>query len=305
MGELDLSVIILSFNTKDITARCLDKLKVAKAYCEARLKNIVEVIVLDNGSEDGSAEVIKSDYPWVKLISLKENTGFSKGNNLGMKKSKFPFILLLNSDVYLEEESLYKALAYFRVNLNCDVLGARLNYSDGRLQPSAGNLPNPVNLIFWIFGLSLLPLVKFFIPPFHPKDKQFFSTGHQVGWVMGAFFALKRKVFEKTLGFDENLFMHMEEVEWCKRIKDKGFKIWYVPQVEVVHLHGASTNFDLSSSFLNELKGVKYYLKNHYALAYLPVKLFLIVGLILRVLAFSLLGKTSRARVYIEGLSLI
>lgn len=317
MSNLDLSIIILSYNTKDITLRCLGKLKIAKEYCEKRLKNKIQVMVVDNDSSDGSAQQIKSDYPWVKLIAQEENLGFSKGNNLAMKKVKNPFILLLNSDVYLQEESLYKALAYFRVNLNCDVMGARLNYSTGSLQPSAGNLPNPVNIIFWIFGLSLIPVVGKFVPPFHPGSKNFFSKAHQVGWIMGAFFMLKKKVFETVGGFDENLFMHTEEVEWCKRIKDQGykqslkssqrsdFKIWYAPQVEAVHLHGASTNFDLSSGFLNELKGIKYFLKKHYSSCYLPVKLFLVIGLILRVIAFSFLGKTKRARVYMEGLSIV
>ncbi len=305
MGELDLSVIVLSFNTKDITNRCLQKLKLSKVFCEKKLKNNVEVIVLDNGSTDGSSTAIKEQHPWVKLIVSKENLGFSKGNNLAMNQTKNPFILLLNSDVYVTEESLYKALAYFRVNLNCDVLGSRLNYSDGRLQPSAGNLPNPLNLIFWILGLSLFPLVNKIITPFHPKNKSYFSKAHKVGWVMGAFFALRRKVFDKTSGFDEKLFMHMEEVEWCKRIADAKFKVWFVPQIEVVHLHGASTNFDLSPSFLNELKGIKYFLKKHYPILYFPIKLFLIVGLILRMIIFSLLSKTQRARIYMQGLSKI
>lgn len=305
MDKLDLSVIILSYNTKDITLRALSKLKLSIDYCQKRLGNRIEVIVLDNASNDGSAQAIKSEYPWVKVIQSYINLGFSKGNNKIMKKIKNPYILLLNSDVYLEEDSLYKALAYFRVNLNCDVMGARLNYASGNLQPSAGNLPNPLNLISWIMGLSLLPLVNIFIPAFHPRKKSYFNKAHQVGWVMGAFMLLKRKVFEQTQGFDENLFMHMEEVEWCKRIRSFGFKIWYVPQVEVVHLHGASTNFDLRASFLNELKGIKYYLKKHYNFLYPEVKLFLIIGLILRSIAFSLLGKTQRARVYMEGLGVV
>ncbi len=305
MNNLDLSVIILSFNTKDITGRCLDNLKVAKEYCQKKLKNNISVIVLDNASNDGSPELVKSDYPWVKLIASKENLGFSKGNNLVIKQVKSPFILLLNSDVYLEEESLYKALAYFRVNLNCDVLGAKLKYANGKLQPSCGNLPHPLNLIPWILGLGNLPILLNLIPPFHPKDKKYFSKAHRVGWIMGAFFMLKREVFERTGGFDENLFMHMEEVEWCKRIIKRGYKIWYGPSVEAVHLHGASTNFDLSASFLNELKGVKYFSLKHYKSSYQLVKLFLNLGLVLRVIVFSLLGKTKRARVYLEGLKVI
>lgn len=305
MKDLDLSVIILSYNTEDITARCLEKLKIAKDYCEKRLKNSVEVIVVDNGSSDGSAQIIKSDFPWVKLVASKENLGFSRGNNIAMEESKNPFILLLNSDVYVEEESLYKAIAYFRVNLNCDCLGAKLTYASGTLQPSAGNLPDPLNIIFWILGLSLVPVMNKIVLPFHPKDRRYFSKAHRVGWVMGAFFMLKREIFVKTGGFDEKLFMHMEEVEWCKRIRDKGYKVWYVPQVSVIHLHGASTKFDLSPSFLNELKGIRYYLLKHYRIFYLPVKLGLVLGLILRILAFTILGKSKRARVYVEGLNVI
>lgn len=295
MSRLDLTVIILSFNTKEITERCLKKLQSSVASCEKRFKNKIKIIVLDNASTDGSPQMIKSDFPWVKLIASKENTGFSKGNNIVMKKIKTPYILLLNSDVYLEEESLCKALAYFRVNLNCDVLGARLNYASGSLQFSAGDLPNPLNIILWIFGLR----------GFHPRSKTYFSKAHQVGWIMGAFFMLKREVFERTGGFDEKIFMHTEEVEWCKRIKKRDYKIWYVPQVSVVHLHGASTNFDLTAGFSNELKGISYYLKKHFRLAYLPVKLFLILGLIFRVIAFSVLRKQKRAKVYLEGLKII
>ncbi|MBI2040363.1 glycosyltransferase family 2 protein [Candidatus Microgenomates bacterium] len=305
MDQLDLSVIILSYNTKEITHRCLQKLEEAKIYCEKKLNNKIEVIALDNGSSDGSAQMIKTDHPQVKLIESKENLGFSKGNNLAMKQCNNPFILLLNSDVYVEEDSLYKTLAYFKVNKNCDVMGAKLKYASGKLQPSAGNLPNPLNIITWILGLGFLPLINNFIPPLHARNMPFFSKAHQVGWIMGAFFMIKKAIFEKTLGFDENLFMHMEEVEWCKRINMAHFKIWYVPQVEVVHLHGASSKFDLGASFLNELKGIKYYLKKHYPPFYLPVKLFLILGLILRIIAFSLLGKTKRARIYVEGLGVI
>lgn len=302
---MDLSVIILSYNTKDITARCLDKLKESKAYLEKRLKNKVEVIVLDNGSEDGSDVMIKEDYPWVNLITLKENSGFSKGNNIAMKQSKSPYILLLNSDVYVEEDTLYKSLAYFRVNKNCDLMGVKLMYPSGKLQPSGGYLPTPTSSIFWIFGISNIPIIERFTQPFHPTYRSFFTRAHQVGWVSGAFLMFKRVIFDKTSGFDENIFMYMDEVEWCKRIKDESFKVWYVPQIEVVHLHGASSKFDFKVQYLNELKGIKYYFKKHYPGQYLLVRPFLILGVILRIIAFSLIGKTQRGRAYMEGLEAI
>lgn len=304
MSDLDLSVIILSYNTKDITAKCLNLLKGSKEYCEKKLGNKVEVIVLDNASSDGSVDMVKTDHPWVKLIVSRENLGFSKGNNMIMRNSKAPYILLLNSDVYVEEESLYKALAYFRVNLNCDVLGCKLNYVTGKLQPSAGNLPNFINVPLWISGLALLPFFNI-ISPFHPKQKAYFKRAHQVGWVTGAFMCFRRKVFEVTGGFDENIFMYMEEIEFCKRTHDHGFKIWYVPTFQVVHLHGASSRFEASPALLNELKGVRYYFRKHFKDWYWYIKLALIKGLLLRIIIFWVLRRTARARVYMQGLAVV
>lgn len=302
---MDLSIIILSYNTKEITARCIKHVLSAKDFCQKKLNNKIEVIVIDNASEDGSAQMIKQDFPQVKLIASKVNTGFSKGNNIGMNQAKNPYILLLNSDVYLQDDSLYKALAYFRVNLNCDVLGPRLNYASGKLQPSTGYLPSPPTTILWILGISHIPFIDQLTKPFHPTYPSFFTKAHQVGWVSGAFFMFKSGIFRKTNGFDENIFMYMDEVEWCKRIKDLGFKVWYVPQVEVVHLHGASSKFDLKKQYINELGGIKYYLKKHYSVLYLLIKPILILGLILRIAAFYLIGKKERTRTYVEGLGLI
>lgn len=293
---MDLSIIILSYNTKDITDECLKRLQVAvdrvqKKGCK------VEVIVLDNASTDGSVEMIEQKHQWVKLIKSKINTGYSKGNNLAIKQSDNPYILFLNSDVFVEDDTLIKSLEYFK-NHECDVLGAKLVFENGGFQPSAGNLPDPFNTIFWILGLSCFGT-------FHPKNKSYFEKDRKVGWVSGAFLMIKREVFEKAGGFDENIFMYLDEVDLCKRIKNAGFKIWYVPTITVTHLHGASSKFDPTLAFKNELKGLKYYFGKYYPRQYPVVKIFLVLGLILRVIAFSLLGQTKRARAYLEGLSFI
>ncbi len=107
MEQLNLSIIVLSYNTTDITEKCLQKIEIAKSFCEEKLKNTIEIIVLDNHSTDGSKEMIKRDFPKVKLIVSEENTGFSKGNNIAMKQVTNPYILLLNSDVYVSENSIY------------------------------------------------------------------------------------------------------------------------------------------------------------------------------------------------------
>lgn len=302
---MDLSVIILSYNTKNITSECLSRLWEAVSRCRQKLGNEIEVIVVDNASSDGSAEAIRKNHSWVKLIESKNNTGFSGGNNLGLKKATNPYILFLNSDAYAEEDTLIKALEYFQKNPNCSCLGPRLVFENGKLQPSAGNLPNPFNVIAWILGLSLIPFIGVLTFPFHPKDKGYFEKERKVGWIMGAFFMVKRQVIEKVGGFDEKIFMYLEEVEFCKRISNGGFQIWYVPEIKIIHLHGASSNFDSSPAFIQELKGLKYYFGKYNQAAYGVVRIFLVLGLVLRIIAFSLLGRTKRARAYIEGLKVI
>jgi len=116
---------------------------------------------------------------------------------------------------------------------------------------------------------------------------------------------LKRKVFEKTGGFDENIFMYLEEVEWCKRITKLGFKIWYAPQFEVTHLHGASSRLYPQRLYINELKSMKYYFKKHSPNTLLLIKLILVLGTLFRTIIFTLLGKTVRAKAYLEGLKVV
>lgn len=305
MSSLDLSIIILSYNTKNITGECLSRLWRAVSRCTQKLGNEIEVIVVDNASTDGSADEIKKNHSWVKLIGFKTNTGFSGGNNLGLKNATYPYVLFLNSDAYVEEDTLIKALEYFQKNPDCSVLGPKLVFDNGKLQPSAGNLPTPFNVVCWILGLSLVPGLAPLTTPFHPNYKEFFAKEREVGWIMGAFFMVKKEVIEKVGGFDEKIFMYLEEVEFCKRIKNGGFQVWYVPEIKVIHLHGASSNFDNSPAFIQELKGLKYYFGKYHQASYGVVRIFLVLGLVLRIIAFSLLGRTKRARAYVEALKLI
>lgn len=295
---MDLSIIILSYNTKDVTGECLRRLQVAVDRLQKKMGNMVEVIVLDNASSDNSAEVIKKKHPWVELIESKENTGYSKGNNIAEKYARNPLLLFLNSDVYVDGDTLEKSLIYFKDH-NCDSLGIKLTYEDGSFQPSAGNLPTPINTIFWILGLGKL------FDSFHPTSADFFSKEKQVGWVMGAFILIKKEVFEKSGRFDESIFMYMDEIDLFKRLENIGFKVCFTPSIKAVHLHRASSKDNPEKVFTAEIKGIKIYFEKYYKNSYLLVKLVLIIGLILRIIAFSLLGKTARARAYMEGLSMV
>ena len=297
MNKLSLSVIILSFNTRDITDKCLAKLSLARKEAEGKEID-TEVVVLDNASSDGSVEMIRDKYPWVRLIVSKENTGFAKGNNIVMEKAKSDYFLLLNSDAYVAKETLVKTVNYFEKHPECDVLGCRLSYPDGSFQPSGGELPGPNNVATWLLGIELIPATYYFLSPIHPKNISYFSRDKEVGWVMGAFMMLRREVYEKTKGFDENFFIYTEEVEWSQRIKKAGFKIFYTPSFSVVHIGKASSKFVETTPLVREMTGMKLFFKKHHP-GYVDLLNVLIwLSSVLRFLAFSLLGKKDKALAY-------
>jgi N-acetylglucosaminyl-diphospho-decaprenol L-rhamnosyltransferase len=278
----DLSVVVISFNTKDITDKCLKNLALSN------FKN-KQVIVVDNASTDGSIEMIQKKYPEFTLIKSDLNLGFGKANNLGMGQAKGKYILLLNSDAFIQPDTLDKCIEFMENNPDSSVMGCKLTYQDGRLQPSAGALPNPINTFRWIWGLG---------SSVHPKSPDYFSTSHRVGWVTGAFVFLKKEVFGKTNGFDEKIFMYMEEIEWCKRIKMAGLNVYYTSDFSVVHLAGASSNFDLSPAYTKEMHGLVYYFEKHYHGIWKLMKLIIKGGNLARSIAFNVIGNHDRAKIY-------
>lgn len=305
MPNPGLSVVVLTYNAKEVTDECFRRLKRAVAYTEQELKNKVEVIAVDNASPEGTAQMIEEKHPWVKLTKEKTNAGFSTGNNIGLRQTTQPYILVMNPDALIETDTLVKALSYFQSHPQCDVLGCQLKFPDGRTQPSWGYLPNPLNTILWILGLSLLPGIKQLVGPIHPKSKGDFSKERRVEWVMGAFIMMKREVYEKTGGFDESIFMYMEEVELCRRISQAGYKIWYIPSIKITHLDKASSNFNIQKPLVNELKGLSSYFHRHYPGIFPLIRLFIYLGLLLRILGFGLLGNSIRRNAYTDALGVV
>jgi GT2 family glycosyltransferase len=158
MNKIGLSVVIVSWNTKDITDKCLASMKGAVAYAKDIFDT--EVIVVENDSSDGTPEMIAKKYPWVKLIPSGSDLGYGKGNNFGYDRAnhKNEYLLLLNNDAYVNEDTLVKSLEFMQKNKECDVLGCKLKFLDGRFQPSAGFLPTPKSVWSWIWGLDHLTI---------------------------------------------------------------------------------------------------------------------------------------------------
>lgn len=288
--DMEISVIILSYNTSQITNECLVLLKKAVKEFKQKLKREVEVIVLDNASADGSAEMIAKKHPWVKLMRSDINLGFAKGNNYAMRRASGNYFLLLNSDAYVDKNTLIKARKYMSEN-ECDVLACRLNFKNGNLQPSAGSLPNPLNITTWMLGIANLPLIRYLVPPVHANYKGYFAKDRNIGWAMGAFMFLKKEVYTKTKGFDENFFMYTEEVEWYKRIHGYGFKVVYTPRFSIVHLDKSSSGGDNTKAIILEKTGLIYYANKHFPNCKSFIKIIVYIGSLWRMIVFLLLGK--------------
>ena len=231
---VDVSIIIVSFNTKEHTRKCIE---CVRAFASG-VSN--EVFVVDNASRDGSADMIASEFKWARLIRLTENRGFAGGNNVAMKLAAGRYTLLLNSDAFLAENVLSDTVKYMDQNKKIGVLGCKLTNPDGSLQPSARMLPCPLNKLLHITGLaSHFPKSHFFgRVDFSWWDH---STPKSVGWVVGAFFLIKRETM-KEIGFlDELYFLYFEEIDYCLNARRSGWDVVFYPYAQVVHLGGQST----------------------------------------------------------------
>lgn len=300
MKSTEISIIALSYNTKKVTNKCLVELKKSVKYFEEQTNKKIEVIVIDNASPDGSAEFIATKYPWVKLIRSDINLGFAKANNLGMKKAEGKYFLLLNSDAFVKRGTLLKAWRYLEKNQNTDILGCKFVYKSGNFQPSGGYLPTPMRTISLMLGIDKIPIIRNLIGPIHPKSKHFFKKENNLEWTMGAFMFMRASVFKKTGGFDERFFMYTEEVEWCKRMKDKGFNLVYTPSFSVTHL-GAASSSDKSIPIVREAQGLIKYHQKHYPSSVRLIKMVIKLGFFVRFVLFSIL-RDSRADSYRKAL---
>jgi GT2 family glycosyltransferase len=307
-NNLDLSIVIVNFNTKQITLDCLDSIyKIISGLS-------FEVVVVDNGSTDDSAEALsklESKYKNFKLIRSSVNLGFGAGNNLGVKAAKGEYLLLLNTDTIFTENNLSYCVEAVRKNKQIGAYSCNLVNKDGSHQPSGGHFPTLFRLLTWQFFIDDLPLIGDKFTSIHPHSPGFFFMNKLTGkkgvagpsptfqtqpdWVTGAFMLVPRKVFWQAGGFDENIFMYTEELELCYRIKKLGKKIVLDGHSSVTHLGGASGGSYLAIT--KEVEGMLYFWKKHKSSWQLPlVKSIFGVGSLLRLVIFGIIGNNATAR---------
>jgi GT2 family glycosyltransferase len=242
--QVDLSVIIVNWNTADLTLRCLATLERAiPAGLEA------EVLVVDNASEDRSPDRIAEGYPHVRVIRREVNGGFARANNEAFGQARGGHYFLLNSDAQALPGSIAVMLAYLENHPRCGLVAPRLINRDGSLQYSCWRFPR------WdITALEALYLYKC-LPAAQAGERLLsgywdHGRAREVDWVMGAAMLLRRAVVDTVGGFDERYFMFGEDMEWCWRIRRAGWSIDYEPTAGVVHLGGQSSRQRFSDGAL-------------------------------------------------------
>lgn len=254
---MDLSIIIISWNTKEFLKKCLDSI-----YKNQENLNL-EIIVVDNNSKDETIEMIKQEFKDVKLISNNQNRGFSFANNQAIKIATGYYILLLNPDTEILNGSLTKSIEFFKNHDDCGAMGAKLLWPDKSIQPSVRHFPT-----FWPIFLMFIKAPKFF-KKIKSIDNYLFvdfdySKTQVVDQIMGAFMMIPKKVIDEIGLLDERFFIWFEEVDLCKRIKLSNRSVFYNPKVEVIHYGGKSFAQEkiVKKQFLFFKSAMSYFLKN-------------------------------------------
>ncbi len=278
---MTLSIIIVSYNVRQF-------LENAIASIERALEGIDgEVFVVDNNSADGSADMVKTKFPRVCLIESSENAGFAKANNIALRRARGEFILLINPDTVVQEDTFRVMLRFFRDVPDAGMAGCKILNPDGSFQlPCRRSFPTPWVAFTKIFGLSAL----------FPKSRLFGrynltyldeNETYRVEALGGAFMMMRREAYEKVGGLDERFFMYGEDIDWCYRVGKAGFGVYYVHSTKIIHFKGESTK----RSDIDEIRlfymAMQMFVRKHFNSSR-PVVLSLSLGILIRETAASL-----------------
>ncbi|MCK4326613.1 glycosyltransferase family 2 protein [bacterium] len=255
---MDLSIVIVNYNSAVVLSPCLNSIYGREANTD------FEVFVVDNNSNDNSAELVEREFPQVKIIKNKLNLGFSKGCNQGIQKSKGGYILLLNPDTIIKSHALEDMVGFMKREPDCGIVGPQIMDSDGTIQLSCRSFPSFRNALFNRYSL----FTRLF-----PNNR--FSRGYllsdwdhnqirEVDWVSGACMMVRRQALDNIGLLDERFFMYCEDVDLCYRMKEQGWKVYYLPEVRITHCIGESSQSIGCRSIIEHHKSMFQFYKKHY-----------------------------------------
>jgi GT2 family glycosyltransferase len=232
---MELSVIIVSFRVESLLRGCLNSVKIALEKIDS------EIFVVDNNSEDGSVEMIKKEFPWVKLIINKINYGFSIANNQAIRKSAGRYVLLLNPDTIVEKDTFSKCINFMNNHPDAGAMGIRMVNGEGKFLPESKRaIPTPGTAFFKSFGLSFLfPGSRYFNRYYLPQIDSRETSITEV--ISGAFMFMRHEALNKSGLLDEDFFMYGEDVDLSYRLMQNGYRNYYFPEIQIIHFKGRST----------------------------------------------------------------
>ena len=229
----DLTIIIVSYETREVTLSCL-----ASIEREVRTGNgclETQTILVDNASQDGTAAAVQARFPWVTLLPLSRNVGFAKGCNVGLREAKGRHAVLLNPDTVVRRGALERCVAYLDAHPDVGIVGPQLLHPDGRRQNSVHAAPG-----LWS---ELVPrgVLETLFPRRFPSKRRHLAGPTEVDAVLGACLVVRRQVWETVGGLPEEYFLFLEETDWCWSVRGHGWRVIHLPDVQIVHLSGASS----------------------------------------------------------------
>jgi N-acetylglucosaminyl-diphospho-decaprenol L-rhamnosyltransferase len=266
---IDLSVVIVNWNVGDLLYRCLQSVVLGS---EARIDEpstltlgfrTVEVIVVDNASEDDSVNILHREFPWAHIIANRENLGFIRGSNQGIRASQGRYVLLLNPDTEVVGNALSLMVSYMEEHPQVGALGPQLLNTNGSVQSSRRRFPTLTTAF-----LESTILQQWF-PRNRVLDTYYISDQpddviQEVDWVVGACILLRRKALEQVGLLDESVFMYSEELDWCRRAKSAGWSVVYLPTARVIHHKGKSSEQAVAARHIHFQTAKIHYVQKHH-----------------------------------------
>jgi N-acetylglucosaminyl-diphospho-decaprenol L-rhamnosyltransferase len=274
-----LPVVVVSYNTRDLLRKCL--------YALARSMDVaLDVIVVDNASPDGSADMVRAKFPSVRLLAQDVNLGFAAASNVALRELDFgdvpagtlttpEFALLLNPDTEVRPDAIFTLLGFVRAHPRAGLVGAQLIYPDGRFQHSAFRFPGLAQT-----GIDFFPLhhrlLNSRLNGRYPRQTTPFEIDHPLGACM----LVRRETMQQVGLLDEGYYMYVEEIDWCRRIRRAGWQIWCEPRAIIVHHEGQSTRQFRQAMFVALWRSrLRYFRKYHSPLYVALIRAIIRAGL--------------------------
>lgn len=274
--DIKLSIIIVNFNTSELLKECLLSIRTDVPH---------KIIVVDNASKDNSVAMLKKDFPEVLVIENSKDLGFAAANNLGVKKAKGEYLLFLNPDTLIKDENIFEVLlSEFEKDKKTAAVTCKITLPNGKLDDACHRgFPTPLNALFHFTGLSkIFPKIKFFSG--YNLTYLDLNQTHEINACAGAFMLVKKEFGDKIGWWDEDYHWYGEDLDFCFRLKELGYKILYVPKVSIFHYKGASsglkkykTDRQTKRKAINSRFDVmKIFYQKHYDHKYSPFLKFLV-----------------------------